>query len=359
VQSPWFSQDFGEKIPLYRTAEVDQQLTFHQPAPAKTCPHYQCISLTEHKEILHKQMLQNQRERTALLTSLNQQMKQFELQLQAEYQQKVETLEKRASSSDLEGTTKTLSDELLRRQFEDQLAEESEKEIQQEREIERLRGLLERDEVEEGSTKLEIARLTKEIQGKDRDIRALTLEIAQRDDFIAELRTRASSIDHLEAEIASLTSENLSLRHHSKPSSLEEALKLSLQELESENSLLKQDYEELLVAHQHALHDRQMAETVRLKTCSPLKRKLGSPESSTTPRSQSREIAEIRKECDDKSDQALYWKTKTNDLAKHYKAALTQLQSDSQLLRSDITTLTTQTSQHLHDLSTLLNSLFH
>lgn len=357
MQSPWFSQDFGEKIPIYRTAETDQQLTFHQPD--KTSPHPQCISLTDHKEILHKQMLQNQKERTTLLSSLSQQMKQYEQQLQAEYQQKVDILEKRASSSDMEGTTKTISDELLRRQFEDQLAEESEKEIMQEREIERLRGLLERGEEEEGSVKLEMARLVKEIQGKDRDIRALTLEIAQKDDFIAELRTKVSSIDHLEAEIASLTSENLSLRHHSKPSSLEEALKLSLQELESENSLLKQDYEELLLAHQHVLHDRQLAETVRLKTCSPLKRKIGSPESSTTPRTQSREMADVRKEYEDKSDQVLYWKTKTNDLAKDYKSALNQLQSDSQLLRADIATLTTQTSQQLQSLSTLLNSLFH
>lgn len=370
VASPWFSQDFGEreKIPTYHTAEIDHQLTFHQSTVPKQepCPHSHCISLPEHEEILRQQTFQSQRARNSLLTSLNHQMHQFEQRLQAEYQEKLEIMEKRTSGSEVEsrdkGSEGHVSDEVLRRQFEEQLAEESEKEVMQEREIERLRGLLERKREEEGEGSREIEKLERELQGKEREIRALTLEIASKDDFIAELRSKVSSISHLEASIASLTHENQTLRQHSQSSALEEALKLALQELESENSLLRQDYEELLTAHQHTLHDKQMAETVRLKTCSPLKRKIPSSEPNFTPRSQSREMTELRKEYEDKSwelrEKATYWQEKTKSFAKHFNSALNALQSESQLLRSDITTLTSQTSQQLQDLSTLLQAYF-
>lgn len=358
-QSPWLSQEFIERIPVDGSPENDQQMTFHQaelsPESSHTKHFSHCISLAEHQQLLRQQSLTSQlawdRERLALLDSLNRQMREFQDQLTKEYKEKLENWEKKANSSDKgsEVTTKTLSDELLKRQFEDCLTDETEKNAMLEKEIGRMKVLLMKYEMEN--------------KGKCEEIDNLKAEIEKKDELIANLMPEKLKNETLTAKITALNSENLSLRRQSSSSNFEETLKIALQELENENSELKKDYEELLAAHQHALHTQNMEiieEKPQFKASSPLKRKFTSLQVSlnATPKGENSEMREIRRRNEEKSmeyqAEIMKWKGKTQEMMQGYRQVVGELQSESKQLKADIASLSEQTRIQLQAISTLL-----
>ena len=329
--------------------------------------HFMCVSKDDHERELREKLQENEekweRKRIQLVAALEDRMREFESKVKLEYEQKTENKDRRATGTETEEgelQAKGLSDELLRKQFEEQLAEEGEKSVQQEKEITRLERLLAMKSADESElvTELrnEIDHLSREIDEKVTKLLDLSELLGEKEGEIEHLTSRLQKCARLETENVQLSAEIADLK---SCNSLQETLKLSLQELEQENYLLKKDYEELLTLHNRTAHrDTSSGEETRFKPCSPLKRRFDSTESGLLSGLEAQETSDAMRQyeerCIELTDELEVWKAKANALESQHRETIESLRRDDQQLRTDVRSFVEQCAQQMQEVMTFL-----
>ena len=299
------------------------------------------------REAAHQKELE--RQRVDMLEQLDRKMKDYEDSLRREFQQRLDFLEQKASERsendrallDLKGqmTAKTLSEELIRRHYEEKISEINEGKSAQEKEIARLqhlaklKGDTETDKVKD--LRLEVEHLTQDIASSDAQIAQLRELVASQSSQISTLTGKLQSKSKLENEYANLAKELTEEKLRNKREG-EGDLKHRLQALEQEHQLLRRDYDTLASMHKRALKD--------------LKR--SADESRTPTKLESTDMKKLYEaKCLELSEEATVWKEKTRKLVSRYYHALEKLQRDNKQVKADLARLTAETQQSVHDIN--------
>lgn len=315
--------------PKLRSSHPDTEAHTDFPKTTKACHHFQCIEKEEHERILHEKLSETQYYWEERLHSLEQ-------RLRAEYESKSDAKERRGTDTDEgEVPAKALSDELLRRQFEDQLAEETEKSEQQHQEIVRLERLLAAKSSEESELVADLRRevdaLSKDIDEKVTKVMDLTELVAEKEGEIDHLAARLKRFARLEEENSQLLLELTDLREKDV---LRETLQISLQELEQENYSLRKDYQDLYDEHSRLTQLRDSSEELHFKPSNSLKRRFGSLDSA---------------KYEDLRNQLKLWKSKHTSLALQCAQALEALKNCNSQLRSEFAAFVDEFVQRIQD----------